>query len=157
MKILIFTDCYIYGGSEKLMAFLLKNTPLWVILAKNPKEPVLDVVATVVAWGFKPLFQKHWIVLFAAVGCWPTNIPSTLSVWAEKTEVLGILIVAAVVVVLTGSATLDGSLYNVSWILSANIVVADIVVAVIPPVKLVAPVTVPPVKFDPVVPVNEIV
>jgi len=24
-KILIFSDCYIYGGSEKLMAFLLKN------------------------------------------------------------------------------------------------------------------------------------
>lgn len=27
-KILIFSDCYIYGGSEKLMAFLLKNTIL---------------------------------------------------------------------------------------------------------------------------------
>lgn len=25
LKILIFSDCYIYGGSEKLMAFLLKN------------------------------------------------------------------------------------------------------------------------------------
>ena len=24
-RVLIFTDCYIYGGSEKLMAFLLKN------------------------------------------------------------------------------------------------------------------------------------
>lgn len=24
-KILIFSDCYIYGGSEKLMSFLLKN------------------------------------------------------------------------------------------------------------------------------------
>ncbi|MDW8849271.1 glycosyltransferase [Flavobacterium sp. MMLR14_040] len=30
-KILIFSDCYIYGGSEKLMAFLLKNE----ILNKN--------------------------------------------------------------------------------------------------------------------------
>jgi glycosyltransferase involved in cell wall biosynthesis len=27
-KILIFSDCYIYGGSEKLMAFLLKNSIL---------------------------------------------------------------------------------------------------------------------------------
>jgi glycosyltransferase involved in cell wall biosynthesis len=31
MKILIFSDCYIYGGSEKLMSFLLKNE----ILSKN--------------------------------------------------------------------------------------------------------------------------
>ena len=30
-KTLIFSDCYIYGGSEKLMAFLLKNE----ILNKN--------------------------------------------------------------------------------------------------------------------------
>jgi hypothetical protein len=42
-KVLIYTDCFIYGGSERLMVFLLKNKKLndefdFMLAFRNHKE-----------------------------------------------------------------------------------------------------------------------
>ena len=53
-KILIFSDCYIYGGSEKLMAFLLKNEMLNENFTFLPEDLtmliVLSSITNLVKW-----------------------------------------------------------------------------------------------------------
>lgn len=87
-KILVFSDCYIYGGSEKLMAFLLKNeilnnnfTLLYSYRKYKDYEIGLENEGLLNRKNNHPLFLMSNSSLFYNINC--LTIPSSLKIFLK--------------------------------------------------------------------------